>query len=272
MSGPDTSHGHRLARRAISALRWRAEKARLRRGLFSPRVISGEPAADGITVTVCLWNRRDRIDDVLELLDSQDTDRRLNLQLWNNQPRDAGHYLERIRAFRRTGALASVALYTSGLNVGGMGRFYLARKVRRTGYRGPFIMLDDDQDVSPSFVEDLLRASGARRIAGFWAWTMSGDYWARVPAEVGQRVSYVGTGGCVCDIDIVENDDFFTGLPRYFAFLEDLWMCGYARKRGWSLAKVDTPVRFVLDETNQHHTLGELKAEFYRYLELDDPR
>jgi hypothetical protein len=35
---------------------------------------------------------------------------------------------------------------------------------------------------------------------------------------------------------------------------------------------VDTPVRFVLDETNQHHTLGELKAEFYRYLELDDPR
>ena len=259
-----------FAARAKSALRWRLASFRYRRGYYSPRLLSGTPDRNGVLVQMCLWNRRERIEDVLMLLDKQQANRQINLQLWNNQPGDADYYAERIRAFRATGALASVTLYNSRLNIGGMGRFYQARKARRNGYRGPFIMLDDDQDISEDFVADLLRAAGPRRIAGFWAWTMEGDYWARTPAEVGDRVSYVGTGGCVCDIDIVEHDDFFTGLPRYFGFLEDLWMCGYARKHGWSLAKVDTPIEFVLDETNQHHTLGELKGEFYRYLKLDD--
>jgi hypothetical protein len=192
------------------------------------------------------------------------------LLLWNNRPQDADFYRERIRAYRPHGALAEVALYTSPLNVGGLGRFFVARQLRQSGYRGPFLMLDDDQDVSDQFAADLLAASGPRIIAGYWAWTMAGDYWARRPAEPGDRVSYVGTGGSACDIDIVADQTFFTDLPRYFAFLEDVWMCGYARRRGWTLRKVDTPIDFVLDETNQHHSLAELKAEFYRYLQLTD--
>lgn len=261
-------------RRARSAVDWRIAMRRYRAGRFRARTLLQHGAAaagspEPIAVIVCLWNRRERIDALLTQLDAQEG-RPVRLLLWNNRPADDDHYRERIAAYTPHGALAEVSLVSSRVNVGGLGRFFIARRLRTEGYRGTFVMLDDDQDVSGHFLADLLAASGPHTIAGYWAWTMSGDYWARVPAAPGDRVSYVGTGGCACDIDIVADLSFFTELPRYFAFLEDIWMCGYARKRGWLLRKVDTPVEFVLDETNQHHTLAERKAEFYRYLQLDD--
>ncbi len=258
-----------FARRAVSAARWRWAMARYRSGLFRPQRLHGAAEGGEVAIIICLWNRRERIDAILTQLDAQQGTR-IRLLFWNNRPADAAYYRERIAAYRPHGALAEVSMFTSRVNVGGLGRFFVARKLYVDGYRGAFLMLDDDQDVSDHLVTDLLAASGPHTIAGFWAWTMDGDYWARRPAAPGDRVSYVGTGGCACDIDIVSDLSFFTELPRYFAFLEDVWMCGYARKRGWRLRKVDTPIEFVLDETNQHHSLAELKAEFYRYLQLDD--
>lgn len=265
MSGPVA-----FARRAVSAVRWRLAMRRYRAGRFRMRGLKRHGDPGELAVVVCLWNRRERIDAVLTQLDAQ-FGPRVRLLLWNNHPKDDGYYRQRVAAYRPHGSLAEVSLVSSRVNVGGLGRFFIARRLWTEGYRDPFVMLDDDQDVSGHFLQDLLAASGQRTIAGYWAWTMSGDYWARVPAEPGDRVSYVGTGGCACDIDIVSDLSFFTELPRYFSFLEDIWMCGYARKRGWTLRKVDTPLEFVLDETNQHHTLAERKAEFYRYLDLTDP-
>ena len=260
-----------FAARAVSALRWRVAMRRYRAGAFRPAVLSGAAEDGDLALVMCLWNRRERIDAVLTQLDGQQTDgRRIRLVLWNNNPADARYYRDRIRRYQRHGALSEVSLFTSRVNVGGLGRFFVARKLWRAGYRGTFLMLDDDQDVSEHLVTDLLAASGPRTIAGYWAWTMQGEYWARTPAEPGDRVSYVGTGGCACDSEIVSDLSFFTELPRYFSFVEDIWMCGYARHRGWTLRKVDTPIEFVLDETNQHHDLAERKAEFYRYLRLTD--
>ncbi|MFK3671636.1 hypothetical protein ACI2IX_15820 [Leifsonia aquatica] len=257
--------------RIASAVRWRIAQRRYRSGDFRLEPLAGRADDGDLALIMCLWNRRERIDTVLAQLDAQRIDgRRVRLLLWNNNPADDAYYRERIGRFTPAGALSEVALFTSRTNVGGLGRFFIARSLRESGYRGPFLMLDDDQDVTDHFVADLLAASGTHTIAGYWAWTMSGDYWARVPAEPGDRVSYVGTGGCACDVDIVADDAFFTELPRYFAFLEDIWMCGYARRRGWTLRKVDTPLEFVLDETNQHHSLAERKAEFYRYLRLGE--
>ncbi|UAJ80553.1 hypothetical protein IT072_05885 [Leifsonia sp. ZF2019] len=264
MSGPIA-----FARRALSAVRWRTAMRRYRAGRFRAETVLRHGDAPEVAVVMCLWNRRERIDAVLTQLDAQ-RGPRLSLVLWNNRPSDDAYYLERIRAYAPHGALAKVVFVRSRVNVGGLGRFFVARRLWVEGYRGTFLMLDDDQDVSENLVVDLLAASGPHIIAGYWAWTMQGDYWARTPAEPGDRVSYVGTGGSACDIDIVSDPAFFTELPRYFAFLEDIWMCGYARRRGWVLRKVDTPIEFVLDETNQHHTLAERKAEFYRYLRLDD--
>lgn len=259
--------------RVVSALRWRRAVARYTAGRFRLATLSGGRSDVGggrLPVIVCLWNRRERIADLVRLLDGQQGAPQLDLLLWNNNLADAEYYRREITAFRGTGALASVSLFSSRVNVGGLGRFFIARQLWVAGYRGPVVTVDDDQDVSNRFVADLLAAWTPHSIAGWWAWTMDGAYWARTPARPGDRVDYVGTGGCVWDADLVDSERFFTELPRHFAFLEDIWMCANAKRRGWPIRKVDTPIEFVLDETNQHHGLAELKAEFYDYLRMGE--
>lgn len=266
----------RLApRRVVSALRWRRAMARYRAGHFRLETLSGtraDASAGRLPVIMCLWNRRDRIDDVLRLLDGQTGAPPLELLLWNNNAADASYYRAKIAAFEAAGALASVSMFTSRLNIGGLGRFFVARQLWVAGYRGPVVTLDDDQDASPHLISDLLAAWTPHSIAGWWAWTMQGAYWARTPAEPGDRVDYVGTGGCVWDADLVDSEEFFTTFPRHFAFVEDIWMSANAKRRGWAIRKVDTPIEMVLDHTNQHHNLADLKAEFYDYLRMADYR
>lgn len=259
-----------LARRMTAKAAWVAASVSFRHGLFPLPRAALSFTHDPIAVVVCLWNRPQRITPILSMIDRQLSARPIHLYLWNNRVADAAHYRRVVDTFTSHGVLRSISLVNSPYNVGGLARFYVARKLWKHGYRGGFIMLDDDQDITEHCVSDLVAADAPESISGFWAWTMYGDYWSRRPAQPGDRVSYVGTGGSICDIAIVSDARFFTQLPRYFAFLEDLWMCGYARKRGWALHKCPIEIEFVLDETNQHHSLGAKKGEFYRYLELDD--
>ena len=215
---------------------------------------------------MCLWNRPQRIDDILSQLDSQQHSRPVRLLLWNNQPAHDAHYRERIAAHQRSGSLASVEYVSSARNVGGMGRFFLARRLRCAGYRGHFIMLDDDQDITSSFTGSLLKYAAPREIAGWWTWTYIDSHWNRTPTAPGQIADYTGTGGSICDIDIVRDSSFFTELPRRFAFLEDQWACGYAKSRGWAVRKADVDITFVLHETNQFLNYADLKNEFRVYL------
>lgn len=248
--------------------RWRRTVRRSIAGRFNLEVLLGAVSDDDVIVIVCLWNRPGRIDAILAELDAQSSARGIRLMLWNNAPADDAHYRDRIAAFTARGALRSVEYVSSGDNLGGLARFFLARRASSSGTtRREFVTLDDDQDVTASFVGDLLSASGSGRIAGVWAWRYLGpSHWDRVAVVADESADYVGTGGCVIDIALVADDAFFTELPRRYAFLEDQWMCAYARSRGWTLTKVDTPVEFVLHETNQFPALASLKDEFRQYL------
>ncbi|MDR6904653.1 hypothetical protein J2X63_000339 [Agromyces sp. 3263] len=256
-----------IARR--DARHWRNLVRRSAAGRFRIETLLGQVSTADVAVIVCLWNRPSRIDAILDQLDRQSTGRGIRLMLWNNAPADDLHYRDRIAAFTAGGSLRSVEYVASQDNVGGLARFFLARRAAATGMASrEFIMLDDDQDISSSFVDDLLAAGGPARIAGVWAWRYLGrSHWDRVPVEAGDPADYVGTGGCVCDVEIVADASFFTELPRRYSFLEDQWMCARARSRGWTLTKVDTPVEFVLHETNQFPALADLKNEFREYLD-----
>jgi hypothetical protein len=215
---------------------------------------------------MCLWNRPQRIDDILKQLDGQIDGRRVRLMLWNNKPEHSGFYRDRVNAYKSSGSLASVEYAESRRNVGGMGRFFLARKLLHWGYRGSFVMLDDDQDVTDSFVSSMLKYAKPHTFAGWWAWKYIDSHWNRIAADPGQISDYAGTGGSICHIDIVRQKSFFTDLPRRFAFLEDQWTCAYARSRGWSVLKADVEITFVLHETNQFPAFADLKNEFREYL------
>lgn len=237
-----------------------------RTGRFTVHTLTGNPDTAALPVIMCLWNRPQRIDEILAQLDAQTDARPVRLLLWNNQASDDSHYRTRIAAFRATGSLSSVEYVCSPHNLGGLARFFLARQLLRDGYRGHVVLLDDDEDVTAEFTTSMLRYAKPREIAGWWAYNYIDSHWNRTIPEPGEIADYAGTGGSILDVSIVQKASFFTELPSRFGFLEDQWLCGYAQKRGWIVRKADVDITFVLDETNQFHALADLKNEFRTYL------
>ncbi len=185
---------------------------------------------------------------------------------WNNRRRDDGTYRAAIAQAGDLGGVASVELRSSRVNLGGLARFLILRRLRRDGYAGPVILLDDDQRVGPTFVAELLSRYPPRSVRGVWAFRQHGSYWRRSELADRDDASYVGTGGCVIDATIVDDREFFSALPDRYRFIEDQWMSFVARVRGWTLAKADIPVEFVLQERNQYVAMIDMKEDFFTYL------
>jgi hypothetical protein len=228
--------------------------------------VAGTIPEDGVPLVMCLWNRPHRFPSTLRQLSEQTDCPPIRLLLWNNKPAHTDEYLRAIAAAGAHGAIASIELHTSRRNIGGIARFIVARRVTRPAAPQPFLMLDDDIDISPVFVRDLLRAWEPRTYAGFWAFVITGTYWERRETVPGEQVDYVGTGGTVCDSRIAHDLTFFTHIPARFGFIEDLWASAYVASRGWRLRKVDTPFTLTSEDSNQYLALWHLKPEFWGYL------
>ncbi|RPE79058.1 MULTISPECIES: hypothetical protein [unclassified Frondihabitans] len=226
--------------------------------------VTGRPGSDpeAVPLVMCLWNRPDRLPVVLDLLARQESPRPIRFILWNNNADDAAHYLACLDGTPR-GALSSVELVNSERNIGGLARFVVARLLRNGGYRGPVIMLDDDQNIRDTFVADLLRDYRPQSVVAWWGFSQHGSYWRRAEIEPGSHADHAGTGGTVYDVDLVADDRFFLRLPRKFAFLEDQWMSFVAHRAGWRVVKGDTVIELVSEELNQYHGLRPLKDDFY---------
>jgi hypothetical protein len=216
-------------------------------------------------VIIALWNRPDRAIELVQEISRQDSERPLRLLLWNNQRKHSDQYRLAADALENMGALGSIELVSSPLNIGGIGRFFIIQKLRRRGYSGPVVMIDDDQVVHERFVQDLLDRWSPRSIVGVWAFRQHGAYWNRSELSDAEEATYVGTGGCACDASIVDDPSFFS-VPDRYSFIEDQWMSFRARTFRWRLAKATTAYQFVLQDRNQYHGLVELKEEFFRFL------
>ncbi|MFF1633605.1 hypothetical protein [Leifsonia sp. NPDC058248] len=260
--------------RAVTAhwLRARGEERRaatVRRLLdrpIPPTVVLGTPRTDAVPLVMCLWNRPQRLGEIVRMLAAQESGHPVRLVLWNNAPQHQAE-LERVLADLPLGALSSVELYASPANIGGVARFVVARWLRNAGTRGAFIMLDDDQQVGPDFVDRMLADYAPHTIAAWWAFANHGSHWRRSELEPGEDAGYAGTGGAVADLDLVSDATFFD-LPARYLMLEDQWMTYYARTNGWTVRKSAVSIEQVMAEEseNQYHGLRSLKDEFYDYL------
>lgn len=236
------------------------------RGSRSRVLAIGTEAPVEITVVMCLWRRTGRVPAILSMLDAQLTGRRVRLVLWNNDSTKTAEYHRVLAGWKPTGSISRVELFSSDLNLGGLARFVAVRQLRREGLTGAFITLDDDQDVSPQFVETMLAAYVPGSAAGWWAWFSEGSYWLRRPVEAGAQATYLGTGGAIFDSEIVTQPGFFSELPARYGFLEDIWASEWIMRHGGELRKVDVAIGFVQEEMNQTTGLTDLKDEFVHYL------
>jgi hypothetical protein len=252
---------------ATTFIALRALRPFLIRGYFSINTLYGKPSKAHNAVVMCTWRRINRLPETLCQLDAQGNEK-VDVFLWNNNFKSRDKVNKLASTFTATGGIRSISVCHSVFNVGGMGRFFLIRKLLNHDLCGiRAIMLDDDQDISSSFISDLNKCSGSKIYASLWAYKLGKSYWAnRVVPDNGGSADYCGTGGSVIDTSVFKNKSLFKDLPIKYWFVEDLWLSFFVKSLGWRLKKVDTIVDFVDIEQDSYHRLSDTKEEFYRRL------
>jgi hypothetical protein len=247
------------ARKSVGLVGWRRSTG--------PRTVAGAsvrgstlPVAE-VPVVLCVWRRPERLATTLASLGRQ-RDVSVKLWIWNNNPA--------LRALV-DGGVATVSdlqvdVVHATRNVGGFGRFYVARRLAE---EHPYVVfLDDDQVPATDFVKTLVGEFTPKTIHGAWAFRFLGTerYWDRVRAAPGERVKFCGNGGMICDTQIFLEPELYR-CPRRFWFVEDLWLSYYAdHVMGWQLFKSAAVIEKEPDDQGQFQNLGATKDLMFRYL------
>lgn len=212
-------------------------------------------------VIMCTWKRIDRLPRTLELLAEQDTP--AALYIWNNNRAAASQVDELVSR-----APIPARSFHCSRNIGGFGRFYLARDL--AGHHDSVIFIDDDQQFGPSMLVDQLASFARQSLAGWWAFKYAKG--AETYAER-HRVTtafdladYVGTGGMVADASVFADPALFR-CPRRYWFVEDVWLSYFASHiRGWVLRRSLAEFEFAPDGLDIDLTLAATKVRMFRYL------
>jgi len=208
-----------------------------------------------IEVCFAIYQRYKRLPVILEQLKAQ-TVQNFNVNIWNN----SGEILD-VSSFPKK----RMRVINSPTNVGSQARFRLAKLT--TG--NPIIFFDDDEELSPIFVEyhyDQYLKFGPNCILGWFTRTFNQEsYWNSVGALYGQEVDYIGTGGMVLDREIVDKEPLLQCIPPPFDKAEDLFLCYLARmKYGMKLIKIDQVCKILIDGKDQYVSID--KESIFREL------
>src|ERR1017187_2965044 len=173
------------------------------------------PIGDRMPVIFCTWRRLERLQRTLEQLAAQDFP--VQALIWNNSPDRA-----RVDAAIRYSGIP-VTVHHSQRNIGGFGRFYLAREAAEQGH-DRVVFIDDDQDFGPGTMTNLIRAHRPNSLSGWWAFGFrSAAYSSKFRTAPGETASLTGTGGMVADTAVFR-DPRLLRCPRRYWFAEDIWL------------------------------------------------
>jgi hypothetical protein len=215
-----------------------------------------------VPVVMCTWKRIDRLPRTLEMLAEQSTP--ATLYVWNNNRREA----KQLDALLARSSIPAQSVHCSR-NIGGFGRFYLARDLADA--HDAVVFVDDDQDFGRSMIGDQLASLAPESLAGWWAFTyrVGARSYAerdRVETPLGPA-DYIGTGGMVADPSIFADPALYRCPRRYWFGVEDMWLSYYAgRVRGWPLRRSLAKFEFEPDGKDIDLTLAPTKTRMFRYL------
>jgi len=213
-----------------------------------------------VPVVMCTWRRPEYFPRTLRALEAQ-TGVRVELHVWNNNPAIAGELERAAEASPLT-----VRFHHHDENIGGFGRFHLARELAPAH---PYVVfVDDDQLFGPRAIATLHAEARPRSASGWWAYRfpLPPHYWLRLPVRRGHRAQYLGTCGMIIDTAVFLDERLFA-CPDRFRFVEDVWLSYVAAHlNGWTLRRSRATFLFIPDTRNQFAGLIREKYEFLRYL------
>jgi hypothetical protein len=211
-------------------------------------------------VVMAMWQRLEHLPRTIEELEKQIGVRPI-LYIWNNNPEIRGD-------IEKSASLAGVPIkvFHSTYNIGGFGRFFLAKMLQDNFKQALFI--DDDQILEYDTVQRFAQEFIPHTVKGYWAYnfTTIENYWRKNRAEPEKSAHYVGTGGMLLDLSIFHHPQTFKCPKRYW-FVEDLWLCFVASHYlGWSVTRSKTDLEIISDGKDQLNKLIDLKSRMLKYL------
>jgi len=213
-----------------------------------------------VIIIMCIWKRVNNLDKILTCLSNQ-TYKNFKLVIWDNseQKKEVENIISKYKL--------DIDIIKSEKNIGGIGRFYAAKKYQNE-YK-TVIFFDDDQFPQENFVEIMVKNYEPHTIKSRHCYKIVSktDYWNRrkiMPNNT--NINYCGTCGMVLDSEIFKFDDLFN-FPEEYLFIEDLWISFYAQhKLHWKLQSIDVPLTLVDDGKDQFRGLINKKSDFLKYL------
>jgi len=213
---------------------------------------------DKLAIIMCTWKRINFLSNTIKMLESQ-TINNFTFFIWNNN----SNINEKIKDVIKNSNL-NIEVYNSNENIGGIGRFYYAKKINKEYDK--ILFIDDDQKFSNKFVEQMLSYYDTKSIISWWGWKINNSYFVRERKTNLENVDYCGTGGMILPSKLFENDIIFQ-IPKKYQFIEDLWLSFIAKYQlGYTLKGCKADIEIITDGNDQYVSLKKLKEEFYKFL------
>ena len=241
-------------------------------------------------VVMCMWQRIELFEDILNNLESQNTSNKINLFVWNNNP-EYNEKLSRVISNYK-GNKIRLFLHNSDSNIGGIGRFVLTRYLKlNLSTRMKHVIFKDDDQVWDTDVIKILRSNykvNTNRSFHWYGRIFTGKEYSKgyytcmgeTPRDINTNpklsklyLDYGATCTMIIDPEMFTDDRFFMFNKRY-AFIEDLWMSFFAQKHYHiklvNCKEIVNKVSSIQDGKNQCAKLlsGGLKDEFLNELRL----
>lgn len=179
-----------------------------------------------LPIIMCVWKRLDGFIQTIRQLNLQ-TFKDFKLFVWNNNPELDSEF----RAALKNHAKFKYEFHSSEKNVGGFGRFFYAKQIRRSrGLLDYCVFIDDDQEFGPDTIQIFMNEAQPNTILSQWGWQFTTlQYYgeSRLQRLPGETVHYAGTGGMIVDMRIFDSEGLFKCPTKYW-FVEDLWLSYYA--------------------------------------------
>ena len=212
---------------------------------------------DKLAIIMCTWKRINFLSNTIKMLESQ-TEKNFSFFIWNNNSKITNQINEIISK-----SSLDIKIHNSNENIGGIGRFYYAKKINKEYSKVLFI--DDDQKFSNKFVEQMLSYYDQKSIVSWWGWKIKDSYFNRERKINLESVDYCGTGGMILPSIVFDSKIIFE-IPKKYQFIEDLWLSYIAKyELGFILKGCKADIEIITDGNDQYVALKKLKEEMYLY-------
>lgn len=218
---------------------------------------------DKLPVIMCVWKRLSGFEIIIKQLNNQKFNN-FKLFVWNNNVDLQKEFEQIIKKSK-----FEYEIYHSNENVGGFGRFFYARNIRRKpGLLTYCVFIDDDQRFGKNLIETFYKEKEKNTIKSQWGWQFTGlNYYSdRKQVKIKENIHYAGTGGMIADMKVFEDEGLFDCKKEYW-FVEDLWLSFYANKyHNYKLIKSSADMINGDDEHSLYKVVLDVKTPMLNYL------